>query len=158
MGRAERTAEGFVPDPYREDGGGARMYRTGDLGKWGKDGQIEFLGRNDLQVKVRGFRIEMGEIGSRLVEHEGVKEAVVVARENTGGEKRLVAYYTTQAEEEKSWQPETGLGAEELRKHLAEKLPEYMVPAAYVRLEKLPLTANGKLDRRALPAPEADAN
>ena len=126
------------------------MYRTGDLGRYLPDGNIEFLGRNDFQVKIRGFRIELGEIEARLMEHPGVREAVVIAREDTPGDKRLVAYYTS-AEAQ-------GAGdAEQLRSHLSAVLPEYMVPAAYVHLESLPLTPNGKLDRRALPAPQADA-
>ncbi|HEY2232001.1 MAG TPA: amino acid adenylation domain-containing protein, partial [Candidatus Angelobacter sp.] len=153
--REEMTAERFVPDPFIDGKdkkqAAARMYRTGDLGKWRKDGQIEFLGRNDFQVKIRGFRIELGEIEARLTECAGVREAVVLAREDKPGEKRLVAYFTTLAESD-GLQNEASV--EELRKHLIRKLPEYMVPAAYVRLEKLPLTANGKLDRKALPAPE----
>jgi arthrofactin-type cyclic lipopeptide synthetase C len=148
LNRPELTAERFLKDPFCSDDRG-RMYRTGDLGRWLGDGRIEFVGRNDDQVKVRGFRIELGEIEARLVEHEGVGEAVVVAREDTPGEKRLVAYYTVGGERE--------VGAEELRRQLSGQLPEYMVPAAYVRLEELPLTANGKLDRKALPAPEGDA-
>ncbi len=144
--RPELTAEKFLEDPFREDGKG-RMYRTGDLGGWLGDGDIEFVGRNDFQVKVRGYRIELGEIEARLREREGVGEAVVVAREDRVGEKRLVAYYTRAA----------AGGAEQLREHLAASLPEYMVPAAYVGMERMPLTANGKLDRKALPAPEGDA-
>ena len=147
--RPELTAERFVPDPYGEEAG-ARLYRTGDVGRWRADGNVEFVGRNDFQVKVRGFRIELGEIESRLAEQAGVREAVVVVREDTVGDKRLVAYYTAR-------QPEDGVGAEQMRAHLAAKLPEYMVPEAYVRLEALPLTPNGKLDRRGLPAPEAEA-
>src|SRR6478736_3688267 len=159
MKRAELTVERFVVDPFgKEGGGGARMYRTGDLGRWLADGNIEFLGRNDGQVKIRGFRIELGEIEARLAEHTGVREAVVVAREDEPGEKRLVAYYTcAETSREREREEREEVGAEILRAHLAAKLPEYMVPAAYVQLKSLPLTANGKLDRRALPAPDTDA-
>jgi acyl-coenzyme A synthetase/AMP-(fatty) acid ligase len=150
LNRPELTAEGFLTDPFTEQTG-ARMYKTGDLGRWLADGTIEFLGRNDFQVKMRGFRIELGEIEARLAEHAGVCQAVVVMREDTAGDKRLVAYYTCMEETERS------IGAEELRSHLSARLPEYMVPAAYVRLERFSLTTNGKLDRQALPAPEGDA-
>jgi acyl carrier protein len=130
------------------------MYRTGDVGRWRSDGNIEFLGRNDEQVKIRGFRIELGEIEAVLMQQEGVREVVVVAREEEGGEKRLVAYYTSGSEGEGEV---AGVGAEQLRAHLSGRLPEYMVPAAYVRMERMPLTANGKLDRKSLPAPGVEA-
>jgi amino acid adenylation domain-containing protein len=145
LNRPELTAERFMKNPFAE----GRMYRTGDLGRWHEDGNIEFVGRNDDQVKIRGYRIELGEIEARLREHRGVREAVVVAREEEGGEKRLVAYYTM-ADCER-------VGTEDLRGHLSRALPEYMVPAAYVWLEKLPLTGNGKLDRKGLPAPDDNA-
>src|SRR5262249_8973883 len=114
--------------------------------RYGLDGHIEFLGRRDFQVKVRGLRIELGEIEARLAVHDGVGEAVVVVREDEAGGKRLEAYYTGQE-----------VGASELREHVAGVLPEYMVPVAYVHLEAMPLTANGKLDRGALPAAAGDA-
>jgi amino acid adenylation domain-containing protein len=153
LNRPDLTSERFVRDPFAAEPG-ARMYKTGDLGRWLADGTIEFLGRNDDQVKIRGFRIELGEIEARLGECVGIREAVVVAREDGVGGKRLVAYYTCV---ERGDGGEESVGAEPLRAHLAARLPEYMVPAAYVRIEKLPLTANGKLDRRELPEPEGDA-
>ena len=143
--RPDMAAERFLPNPFGREPG-LRLYKTGDLGRWLPEGEIEFLGRNDFQVKVRGFRIEPGEIEARLAEHPAVREVVVLPREEGEGGKRLVAYYTG-----------VGVGAEELRSHLTSILPEYMAPAAYVRLESLPLTQNGKLDRRALPTPEGDA-
>jgi len=155
--RPDLTAQRFLADPFSAEAG-ARMYRTGDLGRWLPDGNIEFLGRNDFQVKVRGYRIELGEIEAKLSEHPGIAEAVVVAREDTPGDKRLVAYYV--AEERGSAgaaHPQSGPIAEELRSHLLVQLPEYMVPAAYVRLTAFPLTPNGKLDRKALPMPEGEA-
>jgi amino acid adenylation domain-containing protein len=146
LNRTELTAERFLKDPFAEESG-ARMYRTGDLGRWLADGNIEFLGRNDFQVKIRGYRIELGEIEAILTEYPGVREAIVIAREDAPGEKRLVAYYTGEIQ----------LDAAALRTHLSEKLPDYLVPAAYVRLSALPLTVNGKLDRSALPVPSAAA-
>ena len=151
--RPELTAERFVPDPFVKEPG-ARMYRTGDLARWLADGNIGFLGRNDNQVKIRGFRIELGEIEARLAEHAEVREAVVLAREDTAGEKRLVAYYTAAGIGEGE---AASVGAEQLRAHLLAVVPDYMVPAAYVRMEKLPLMPNGKLDRKALPMPEQEA-
>ena len=153
LNRPELTAERFLADPFASEPD-ARMYKTGDLGRWLPDGNIEFLGRNDFQVKIRGFRIELGEIEARLMEHPGVREAVVITREDIPGDKRLVAYYTNYGCSE---QVKTILGAEQLRAHLSAILPEYMVPAAYVGLESLPLTPNGKLDRKALPAPDGEA-
>jgi amino acid adenylation domain-containing protein len=148
LNRPQLTAERFLKDPFAGKPE-ARMYRTGDLGRWLEDGNIEYRGRNDFQVKVRGVRIELGEIEARLLEHTGVREAIVMAREDKHGEQHLVAYYTPS--------PEATPDAEELRKHLAEKLTEHMVPRLYVSLDRLPLTASGKLDRKALPAPDAEA-
>jgi amino acid adenylation domain-containing protein len=148
LNRAELTEEKFVADPFR--GGDARMYRTGDIARYRVDGNIECLGRIDHQVKIRGYRIELGEIEKTLEAQLKVKQAVVIAREDTPGEKQLVAYYTSTAETD-------AVDPELLRSHLSASLPEYMVPAAYVRLAALPLTPNGKLDRKALPAPDAGA-
>ena len=144
-----RTAAVFLPDPFAAEPG-ARLYRTGDLGRFLAAGGVEFLGRIDHQVKVRGHRIELGEIEAVLRKHPSVLDAVVVAREDVPGDKRLVAYLTARSEAE----AEAGLRFGELRKHLRERLPEYMVPSAFVPLEALPLTPNGKVDRRALPAPD----
>ncbi len=150
--RAELTAERFVADPFSSVSG-ARLYRTGDLARWRPDGTLEYLGRNDFQVKIRGFRIELGEIEAQLVRFPHVKEAVVLAREDSPGEKRLVAYVTPQ---DAAHDDSTLLSAEALRTHLKPVVPDYMVPSAFVVLERLPLTSNGKVDRRSLPAPGAD--
>jgi amino acid adenylation domain-containing protein len=157
MDRPELTAERFVPDPYTGEVG-ARMYKTGDLGRWLSDGNIEFLGRNDEQVKIRGYRIEPGEIAARLLEYDGIAEAVVVVRDDLAGEKTLVAYYTAAKENAGASQSADGsnngsVGPDGLRAHLASCLPDYMVPSAYVRLDSLPLTPSGKLDRKALARP-----
>ncbi|WP_445497013.1 amino acid adenylation domain-containing protein [Photorhabdus sp. SF281] len=144
--RPELTAERFLTDPF-SDKPNARMYRTGDLARYLPDGNLEFLGRNDQQVKIRGFRIEPGEIEARLVEYPAIREAVVLAL-GEGQDKQLVAYVLTQEND--------GLAAR-LREHLSARLPDYMVPVAFVRLDEFPLTPNGKLDRKALPAPGEDA-
>jgi amino acid adenylation domain-containing protein len=155
LNRDDLTAERFVPDPYAGQAG-ARMYKTGDVGRWLPDGNLEFLGRNDDQVKIRGFRIELGEIETQLQEHPAVKEAVVVARVDALGEKRLVAYYVMDAAYRLQSMAAESL-APELHRWLEAKLPEYMVPAVYARMDRMPLTANGKLDRKALTAPGVDA-
>lgn len=144
--RPELTNEKFLSNPFVDEPG-TRMYRTGDLVRYLADGNIEYLGRIDNQVKVRGFRIELGEIESALTQHPAVKSAVVAAREDAPGEKRLVAYLI----------PSGGvnLSASEARAYLKKTLPDYMLPAAFVKLEAFPLTPNGKVDRRALPAPQA---
>jgi acyl-coenzyme A synthetase/AMP-(fatty) acid ligase/acyl carrier protein len=149
LGRAEETAERFVPDPFREEGGGGRrLYRTGDVGRWSRGGELEYVGRVDEQVKLRGFRIELGEIEAVLREQPAIAEAVVIVRSEAEGiEQRIVAYLVMEEEER-------GMTTSELRQRLKERLPEYMIPSAFVMLEELPLTPNGKVNRRALPSPE----
>ncbi|HVB29717.1 MAG TPA: amino acid adenylation domain-containing protein [Terriglobia bacterium] len=149
LNRPELTAEKFIPDPFSAEPG-ARMYKTGDLARYRSDGNIEFLGRGDHQVKIRGFRIELGEIEAALRQHPTVREAAVLAREDAPGgplasfrrEKRLVAYVVAEST------------ADELRRFLKDKLPDHMVPSVFVLLDALPLLPNGKIDRRALPAPD----
>ena len=144
--RPELTAERFVPHPFKGAAGG-RVYRTGDLARLRSDGTVEFLGRFDHQVKVRGYRIELGEIEASLLTHSGVRETVVVAREDTPGDVRIVAYLVAAGNQV----PE----ASELKDHLRATLPDFMVPAHFVTLPALPQTPNGKIDRNALPAPDA---
>jgi len=146
LNRPELTAEKFISDPFG-DVPGARLYKTGDLARYRPDGNIEFLGRIDHQVKIRGFRIELGEIEAVLMQYSAIREVVAVAREVMPGDKRIVAYVVPKA----GLQPTTS----ELRRFLAAKLPEYMIPSLFVMLDSLPLTANGKVDRRALPAPDS---
>jgi amino acid adenylation domain-containing protein len=144
VNRPDVTADRFVPNPFVEEPG-ARVYRTGDLGRFLPDGIVEFLGRMDQQVKVRGYRIELGEIDAVIERHRAVKEAVTVVRESESGNKSLATYIVP------AQRP--GADVEELQRYLTDQLPDYMVPGIIVRLDKMPLTANGKIDRRALPDP-----
>jgi acyl carrier protein len=141
LNREELTKEKFITSPFKE---GERLYKTGDMGRWLPDGSIEFIGRRDEQVKIRGYRIELGEIEHALLKHEEINQAVVIAKENGSGEKELVAYITSKTEQNTS----------DLRTWLKERLPSYMLPAHFVQLEALPLTASGKIDKRSLPDPQ----
>ncbi len=145
LNRPELTAKAFIPNPFNDEPE-ARLYKTGDLVRYLPDGTIEFVGRIDYQVKIRGFRIELGEIEAVLAQHPKVLQAVVIAREDEPGEKRLVAYVVPKQEQ--------AVTSQELRGLLKEKLPDYMVPSTFVILDTLPLTLTGKIDRRALPAPD----
>ncbi|MDQ7999145.1 MAG: amino acid adenylation domain-containing protein [Pseudomonadota bacterium] len=144
--RPELTQERFVADRFAP-GEGGRLYKTGDIGRWRADGEIEYLGRNDHQVKVRGFRVELGDIESALLQHPSVREAAVLAPRDGGGEARLVAYVSGHG---------TGPSRDMLRQHLQALLPPYMVPGQFVVLDAMPLSPNGKIDRRALPTPPAE--
>jgi non-ribosomal peptide synthase protein (TIGR01720 family) len=177
LNRPDLTAEKFIPNPFAteknlKEGKSLRLYRTGDLARYLPDGNIEFLGRIDDQVKIRGFRIELGEIESTLSQHGDVTQAVVIAREDEPGDKKLVAYVIPQERLLSSLEQETLLSSsshqefavlqgeslpgltETLRNHLSRSLPDYMVPAFFVFLDKIPLTSNGKIDRKSLPAPD----
>ncbi len=147
LNRPALTAERFIPHPF-SDQPGARLYKTGDLARYLKDGNIEFIGRNDFQVKIRGMRIELGEIEATLRQHETVNEVVVTLRQDASGEKRLAAYVIAN--------PGCDIETKQLRDYLRGKLPEYMLPSALVTLTAFPLTVSGKIDRLALPAPEID--
>jgi acyl-coenzyme A synthetase/AMP-(fatty) acid ligase/acyl carrier protein len=145
LNRPHLTAEKFIPDPFSNEPG-ARLYKTGDLARYRTDGSLEFLGRLDHQVNIQGYRIELGEIEAALVEHLGVDKSVVMAREDDSSDKHLVAYVVANGQPAPS--------TSELRGWLKEKLPEYMLPSAFVLLAALPLTLNGKVDRKALPDPD----
>ena len=145
INRPALTAEKFIPDPFSASGG-ERLYLTGDLVKWRNDGQLDFIGRLDSQVKLRGYRIELGEIENAIESQPQVKQAVVVVREDQPGVQRLVGYVVKVAED-------LILNTAALREYLKERLPDYMVPAAWVEMREFPLTPNEKIDRKALPEP-----
>ncbi|WP_460625192.1 AMP-binding enzyme, partial [Kitasatospora kifunensis] len=142
LNRPELTTERF---PHNSDG--ERMYRSGDVARWLPNGTLEHLGRADDQVKIRGFRIELGEIETALVQHPNIHETVVTTHQGTDDHRRLIAYIVS----------DTALSTAELRTHLAESLPDYMVPAVFIPLDRLPLTPSGKVDRRSLPTPQLQA-
>ncbi|WP_155742161.1 phosphopantetheine-binding protein, partial [Paenibacillus polymyxa] len=145
LDRPELTAEKFVANPFAAgEAGYERMYRTGDLARWMPDGNIEYLGRIDHQVKIRGYRIELGEVEAQILKVEDVQEVIVLAQADEQGQNQLVAYYVA----------ERDVSAGELRSFLGEELPNYMVPSYFIQLEQMPLTPNGKIDRKALPTPE----
>ncbi|MDY7994278.1 amino acid adenylation domain-containing protein, partial [Paenibacillus polymyxa] len=147
LDRPELTAEKFIPNPFAAgEAGYERMYRTGDLARWMPDGNIEYLGRIDHQVKIRGYRIELGEVEAQILKVEDVQEVIVLAQADEQGQNQLVAYYVAERE----------VSAGELRSLLGEELPNYMVPSYFIQLEQMPLTPNGKIDRKALPTPEGN--
>ncbi|NTX67798.1 AMP-binding protein, partial [Myxococcus sp. CA051A] len=148
LARPDITAQAFVPNPFSGEEG-SRLYRTGDAARWKADGTLEFLGRLDFQVKVRGFRVELGEVESVLRTAPGMSDAAAVVREDVPGDKRLIGYVVLA--------PDTTLDSEALRTFLLKRLPEYMVPSAFLSLAALPLTPSGKLARKLLPAPDADS-
>lgn len=147
LNRPDITAQAFIPNPFSNNPG-TRLYKTGDLARWRSNGNIEFLGRQDSQVKIRGFRIELGEISTVLTQHPAIQEAVVIVRENIPGDQRLVAYIVPQ---------EQAITPDDLRCFMRSKLPDYLVPSAFVILETLPLTQNGKVNYHALPAPDMNS-
>ena len=153
--RPDLTAERFIPNPF-SDAQGMRLYKTGDVARILADGTVEFLGRLDEQVKLRGYRVELGEIETALNTYPHVRETVATVREDTPGDQRLVAYFVPRAE--LLDQTETELTTTALQNYLRARLPEYMIPSTFVRLEKLPTLANGKIDRKALPAPDKRVN
>jgi non-ribosomal peptide synthetase component F len=148
LNRRELTDDRFVPDPFNRDGH-ARLYRTGDLASFSSDGMLEYVGRVDNQVKIKGFRIELDEVETILKQCYGVRDCVVLAREDATGEKRIIAYVVSDQSEEEM---------DELRDFMKAKVPDFMVPATFVRMASLPLTTNGKIDRNALPAPGRRSN
>ncbi|HEY6349974.1 MAG TPA: amino acid adenylation domain-containing protein [Candidatus Angelobacter sp.] len=148
INRPDLTAEKFVPDPFGLHPG-SRLYRTGDMGRFSPDGELEFLGRTDFQVKLRGFRVELEEVEHTLLRHPAIKDAVVTVHENGTGDKRLAAYATLK--------PGQAVTIVEMRKHLSDRLPDYMVPSWFVVLSSLPLTSNGKINRKGLPVPSNES-
>ena len=149
LNRPELTEQKFIRDPFSKDPN-ARLYKTGDLARYLSSGDIEFLGRSDDQIKIRGFRVELGEIENALSKHSSVREAVVIAREDNPGDKRLVAYIVAA--------PDAKIQTTALRQHLQQQLPDHMIPSAFVMLPVMPLTPNGKINRRGLPEPEYEAS
>jgi acyl carrier protein len=147
LNRSDLTNERFIPNPFSPLEG-ERLYKSGDLVRYLPEQDLEYLGRIDLQVKIRGFRIELGEIESVLMRNEAVRDVVVIVREDNPGDKRLVAYLIAAGEH--------AVSVSDLRHYVKQELPEYMVPSAFMMLEQFPLTPNGKIDRRALPVPDAD--